>query len=74
MHKICAHQYIYTVILTLPLTEGSKLQKDITEFKQDERAIKTNYPPSLKHYPFSSLTKNIILQLNKMTKNISWNY
>lgn len=33
---------------TLPSTEGSKLQKDITEFKQQERAIKTNYPPSLK--------------------------
>lgn len=62
-------------IPTLPLTEGSKLQKDITEFKQRGRAIKTNYPPSLKlYYLFSSLIKNIILPLNKITNNISWNY
>lgn len=62
------------MIPILPSTEGSKLQKDITEFKH-ERAIKTNYAPSSKpHYLFSSLIKNIILQLNKITKNISWNY
>lgn len=62
MHKICAHQQVYTVsIPPLPSTEGNKLQKVTTEFKH-EKAIKIHYAPSSKpHYRFPSLMKNIVL-------------